>query len=241
MRIIRIFLRVIRRSFSRISRLYYLSNSERYVNHLRKCGVLIGSNNTFHPKSTSIDLTRPSLITIGSNCYMNNNFTLLTHDWVSHVFLYSGRDLINSSGKVTIGDNVSFGINVTILKGVKIGNNVFIGAGSIVTKDIPSNCIAVGAPCKPIMTLDEYYLKRKQASLAEAQEYALSIKERYGRNPRVEDFWEEFPLFCSGSDVDKYPSLPIKAQLGPSYSRFVSSHKAIFANYDAFINSIDIK
>lgn len=41
-------------------------------------------------------------------------------------------------------------MNVVIMKGVKIGNNVIIGANSIVTKDIPSNVIAVGAPCKPI-------------------------------------------------------------------------------------------
>ena len=228
-----------KRFISKISRMYFTSNSKRYINHLRKRGVSVGSNCIFHPKSTSIDMTRPSLITIGSNCYMNDNFTLLTHDWVSHVFIYSGRDFVNSSGKVTIGDNVSFGINVTILKGVVIGDNVFIGAGSIVTKDIPSNCVAVGVPCKPIMSLDEYYEKRKKASLNEAKEYALSIKERYGRNPVVDDFWEEFPLFCSGSDVEKYPSLPIKAQLGPSYSRFVSSHKALYDSFDAFIESLD--
>ena len=232
-------LSLVRRLVSRLIRPYYLSNSQRYVSHLRKCGVIIGSNCVFHPKSTKIDLTRPSLISIGSNCYMNDNFTLLTHDWVSHVFIYSGRDFINSSGKVTIGDNVSFGINVTILKGVQIGDNVFIGAGSIVTKDIPSNCVAVGVPCKPIMSLDEYYAKRKEASYVEAKEYALSIKERYGRNPRVEDFWEEFPLFCSGSEVDKYPSIPLKTQLGPSYSRYVSSHQAMFNSFEAFLESFD--
>ena len=51
---------------------------------------------------------------------------------------------------VHIGDNVWIGMNVVIMKGVKIGNNVIIGANSIVTKDIPSNVIAVGAPCKPL-------------------------------------------------------------------------------------------
>lgn len=52
------------------------------------------------PKTTCIDLTRPSLITIGDNCYMNEHFTLMTHDLVSHIFINSGRDFINSSGKV---------------------------------------------------------------------------------------------------------------------------------------------
>lgn len=49
-----------------------------------------------------------------------------------------------------IGNNVTIGVNVTIIGDVRIGNNVIIGAGSVVVKDIPDNCIAVGNPCKPI-------------------------------------------------------------------------------------------
>ena len=64
-----------------------------------------------------------------------------------------GKGFINSSGCVTIGDNVSFGQNVIVLKGVTIGDNCFIGAGSVVTKDIPANSVAVEAPCKVIMTI----------------------------------------------------------------------------------------
>ncbi len=54
---------------------------------------------------------------------------------------------------VTIGNNVWIGGSVTILPGVTIGDNVTIGAGSVVTKDIPSNSIAVGNPCKAIKTI----------------------------------------------------------------------------------------
>lgn len=53
-----------------------------------------------------------------------------------------------------IGDNVTLGVNVTIIGGVTIGNNVVIGAGSVVVKDIPDNCVAVGNPCRVIKTLD---------------------------------------------------------------------------------------
>ena len=55
---------------------------------------------------------------------------------------------------VHIGDNVWLGINVTVLKGVTIGENTVIGAGSIVTKDIPANVVAAGNPCKVIKHLD---------------------------------------------------------------------------------------
>ena len=57
---------------------------------------------------------------------------------------------------IEIGNHVFVGANSVILPGVKIGNNVVIGAGSVVPKDIPSNSIAVGNPCKVIMKKDNY-------------------------------------------------------------------------------------
>ena len=55
-----------------------------------------------------------------------------------------------SKGRPTIGDNVSLGANVTIIGNVKIGNNVTVGAGSVVVKDLPDNCVAVGNPAMVI-------------------------------------------------------------------------------------------
>ena len=52
-----------------------------------------------------------------------------------------------------IGDNVTLGVNVTIIGDITIGNNVTIGAGSVVVKDIPDNCVAVGNPCRVIKTI----------------------------------------------------------------------------------------
>lgn len=54
-----------------------------------------------------------------------------------------------------IGDNVTLGVNVTIIGNVTIGNNVTIGAGSVVVKDIPDNCVAVGNPCRVIKSIDK--------------------------------------------------------------------------------------
>ena len=55
---------------------------------------------------------------------------------------------------IIIEDNVWLGGNVVVLPGVKIGKNTVIGAGSVVTKDIPENVVAVGNPCKIIKNLD---------------------------------------------------------------------------------------
>jgi acetyltransferase-like isoleucine patch superfamily enzyme len=57
---------------------------------------------------------------------------------------------VHVSGNCQIGDFCNIGTNATILPRVKLGNNVTIGAGAVVTKDIPDNCVAVGVPAKII-------------------------------------------------------------------------------------------
>lgn len=56
---------------------------------------------------------------------------------------------------ISVGNNVWIGGNVTVLPGITIGNNVTIGAGSVVTRDIPDNTLAVGNPCRVIKSIDE--------------------------------------------------------------------------------------
>lgn len=233
---------MINKIIRKLQELYYKSSSERYCHWLRNKGILIGVGTKLRPKTTHIDLTRPSLVTIGENCYMNENFTLLTHDWVTKVFIQCGYEFLPSSGRVNIGNNVSFGQNVMILKGVTIGDNCFIGAGSIVTKDIPANSIAVGIPCKVVCTLEEFHKKREVACVEEALDYARSIKERYGRIPNVTDFWEEFPLFIDGDKVEQYPELKevIQRQLGPMYKSYVKSHKAQYNSISDFLKAAGI-
>lgn len=56
----------------------------------------------------------------------------------------------NKKGRILVGDNVHFGCGVTVLAPCKIGNNVFVGAGAVVTKDIPDNCTVGGVPARII-------------------------------------------------------------------------------------------
>lgn len=219
-----------------------LSN-KRYVKYLRSKGIIVGGGTKFRPFYTEIDLTRPSLVTIGDNCYFNKGFTLLVHDWVTRVFIYSGREFLPSSGKVTIGNNVSTAYNVTILKGVTIGDNVFIGANSVVTKDIPSNSIAVGIPCRVIMSIDDFHAKREIQCVKEAFDYALSIQQRFKRRPIITDFREEFVLFVDGDSIEQYPEMAelIRFQLGPSYQDYVKHHKALFPSFEDFLNAAGIR
>ena len=233
---------MIRGILRRLNYLWSRRSSDTFSEYLRMRGVLVGEGTYFQdPKYTEIDLTRPSLVTIGKNCFFNKYVEFHTHDWVSHVFIHSGRDMINSSGPIIIGDNVAFGRHVTVLKNVSIGNNCFIGAHSLVTKSIPSNSVAAGIPAKVMMTMAEFYEKRLMVREDEAFEYARSIVARFGRRPVPADFREEFPLFISGNEVDEYPELPIRYQLGPSYESFVLGHMAKYSSFDSFLAAAGIK
>ncbi len=90
-------------------------------------------------------------VTIGDDCFIGPNVSIYTacHS-TDPVERNSRREWAEP---VTIGDNVWIGGSVTILPGVSIGDNVTVGAGSVVTRDIPSNVVAAGIPCRVIKKL----------------------------------------------------------------------------------------
>lgn len=213
-----------------------LRNGDTYVKHLRSLGIVIGDGYFIpEPKRIEIDTTRPSLVTIGRNVRLNIGFTLLTHDFGCSVFRNLYSEFIPSSGKVTIGNNVYFARNCTVMKGVTIGDNCIIGYGSIVSKSIPSNSVVSGNPARVICSIEEYYELRKVLSIKEAVVYARSIKERFGRMPVAEDFWEEFPLFVDGRTMKKYPMLPYRRQLAGAYEEWVKKHQSPFEGIENFL------
>lgn len=217
---------------------YFLSlrSSDKHIDWLRSKGVKIGENTIIrYPMSTRIDLTRPSLISIGDNVDINKNFTIMTHDYSSFVFKNLYGEFVNSSWKVEIGNNIYFGTDVIVLKGVHIGNNCIIGAGSVVVKNIPDNSVAVGVPCRVICSTNEYFEKRKEKSIQEAFEYAQSIVERYGRKPKLEDFKEEFPLWCDASNINNYNYSFVEKQLKGIKDRWLKNHKKKFDDFSAFL------
>lgn len=163
----------------------------------------------------------------------------MTHDYVSNVFVNMGLDFINSSGKVTIGNNVSFGQNVMVLKGVTIGDNCFIGACSLVNKSIPANSIAAGIPCKVIMSIEEYYKRRKEKCEFEAFEYARSLQERFNRKPNVEELYEEYGLFVNGDEINKYPSLKLNENKDIINGQYLG-HKAKYKSFEEFLEAAGI-
>ena len=108
--------------------------------------------------------TEPWLITIGDNVHITNGARFITHDGGTLIFRKDVPDL-EITKPITIGNDVYFGNNAMVMPGCKIGNKVIIGAGAVVTKDIPDNSVAVGVPARVIKTADEYFEKLQKESL----------------------------------------------------------------------------
>lgn len=223
---------------NKIKRFLVYRNSDSLIRFLREKGIKIGEGCIFRrPFGVVIDTQRPSLISIGDNVDMNKNFSIYTHDYGSGVFKNAYDTVLNSSGKVSIGNNIYFGANCTVLKGVSIGDNCIIGAGSIVSHDIPANSVAVGNPCRVVCSLEEYYEKRKIKAFDEAKEYIRTIYERYGRRPNLSEMREEFIYFVDKRNIAEYlPQMPIIRELGPHYNRWIEKHEARFASFNEFVD-----
>ncbi len=111
-------------------------------------------------------------IEIGEEFFSNHNLIILDCAKVTfgnHVFIgpncsfYTAGHPLDATQRnegleyaypITVGDNVWFGGNVVVLPGITIGDNCVIGAGSVVTKDIPANSVAVGNPCKVVKEIE---------------------------------------------------------------------------------------
>lgn len=92
-------------------------------------------------------------VRIGAFCFIGPNCGMYT---AAHPLLAEERDQgFEKAMPIVIGDHVWIGADVTILPGVTIGENAVIGAGSVVTKDIPAQVIAVGNPCRILRKITE--------------------------------------------------------------------------------------
>ncbi len=216
----------------------YRRNSDSYIKWLRSQGVKIGyGTKVFDPKNIIIDITRPELIEIGDHVFLHGGVTIMTHDWTSWCFLHSHYEFYPSHSKVNIGNNVWFGRDVTVCKGVSIGDNCIIGIGSVVTKSIPSNSIAAGVPAKVICSYNDYFEKRSQKYVNEAIEYAKAIIFS-GRQPRPEDFADDYPCFVDGENYMDY-NYPYDIVFSPEqFEIWKKNHKKIYNGFNDFIKAV---
>ena len=113
-------------------------------------GFISVDDNSRFSSNVTINASDGGKIIIGKDCLFGPNVVLRTGN---HNYDQTEVSIVNQgyrSGNIIVGDDVWIGTNAVILAGVKIGNGAIIGAGSVVTNNIPSMAIAVGVPCKVI-------------------------------------------------------------------------------------------
>lgn len=139
-----------------IKELIYRFRGEYTTEYLLRNGMKVGANFN-RLNNVILDPSHCWLIEIGNNVTLAPRVHILCHDASTKLFL--GYTKI---GRVNIGNNVFIGANTVILPGVSIGDNVIIGANSTVCKDIPTNSVVAGSPTVFIQNTSDYIKKEKR-------------------------------------------------------------------------------
>ncbi len=139
-----------------IQRFSVIGSWKNYGNQTFEPSITIGRNcriGEYNQISACNKITIGDGLLTGRYVYIGDN----SHGGLSKEGAYvppAQRKLV-SKGEISIGQNVWIGDKVTILANVHIGDNVIIGANSVVTKDVPSNCIVAGVPAKVIKMIND--------------------------------------------------------------------------------------
>lgn len=145
-------------------------------------GVVVGENVKFYGATPGMFGSEPWLITIGSNVHIVSGCHFVNHDGGVLVLRHKYPDL-ELTAPINIGSYVYIGMNCTILPGVNIGDNVIVGAGSVVTKSFPGNVVIAGVPARIIKKMDDYIDKAKLNSLGfgglSGEEKAKMLKKHF--------------------------------------------------------------
>lgn len=217
-------------------------SSEAYVAYLRKLGMEIGDDVTIYsPRGSIIDKQYPWMIKIGNHVRITTGVTILTHDFSWSVlknYDYNGNvgAIFGASGKITIGDNVFIGMNSTILRGAQIGNNVIIGAGSVVTGKCEDGWVYGGNPAKKIISINDFYVKREAAQLDEAVVLVQEYYRHFHQVPPQDTLFEYFMLFADSNQLsEKYERQIRLGETREESIRYMRTSKRMFSDFDTFI------
>lgn len=134
------------------------------------CNTYIGKN--FYANFDCIFLD-VAPITIGDNVFFGPRIGLYTPYHPIDADVRASQ--LEGAKPITIGSNVWFGGNVTVVGGVTIGDDVVIGAGSVVVKDIPSHSVAVGNPCRVVREITDADREEWEAKAAEYRAWKDSL------------------------------------------------------------------
>lgn len=150
---------VLRRVIQKLKLRY--GSQETVITTLREMGVRVGERCRIYTANFG---SEPWLIRIGDHVCISNDVTFVNHNlnWP----FQDNYESLTSFGKIEILDNCQIGVGALILPNVAIGPNAIVGAGSVVTRDVPPDTVAAGSPARPICTLEEYKNKCVEGHIA---------------------------------------------------------------------------
>lgn len=180
----------------------YRASNDDYLSYLRRKGANIGEKCFIYaPNQTVIDMTSPYMITIGNEVLMTGPVTILTHDYSTHIYNVKYNKELATLRPVSIGNNVFLGWGCTILAGTTIGDNVIIGANSVVSGNVEANSVYAGNPARRIMSIDEYGRKRQGGQCVEAVQLFALLRAHLGRIPTEQEAWAYRNLWRGGESA----------------------------------------
>jgi acetyltransferase-like isoleucine patch superfamily enzyme len=159
----------------------YGHNEYTIAEYFRKQGAQIGANCRILVQNLG---SEPFLIKIGNNCTIAPCVSFINHDASAGLFRQEVPNL-NVFGKIEVKDNCFIGYGAIILYDVTIGPNAIVGAGSVVTKDVPANSVVAGVPARIITTTDDY----KQRCIKRWQKLGLQGSREEWQAQLVRHFW----------------------------------------------------
>lgn len=113
--------------------------------------ITVGANTTFTQTVHFCAQEDNTSIVVGEDCMFSNTIIVRTSD--SHpIYDLLTQERLNPAKNVVIGNHVWIAPNSKIMKGAKVGNNSIVGSNTMVTKEIPDNCLVIGSPCKIVKT-----------------------------------------------------------------------------------------
>lgn len=223
----------------KVAILGYRATSDSYIEHLKNIGVEVGNDVVlFRPMNTTIDTQNPHLLKIGNHVMITGPVTILTHDYSWSVLKRKYGEILGNQQETVLEDNIFIGWGATILAGSHIGANSIIGAGSIVSGKLEGNAVYAGNPAHKIMSIEDYYEKRKKKQLVEAVNYVKCYKARFGYNPSMDKLDEYFYLFFDPKNKEHREIFDFKLNLMGNYSESLQAAvgEAMFKSYEEFID-----
>ena len=174
-----------------IAMMYLTPGTKKRADYARKHNIYrsIGKNVIIQPRFIP---TYSELIAFHNNIVIARNVDFCTHDAIHQVLNKSQKDFSYKEqiGCIEIMDNVFIGSNSVVLYGTKIGPNVIVASGSVVTKDCEPNSVYAGCPAKRIGSFQEYMEKRKDKQINNRM--AITMHNQALTDDEIENAWKLF-------------------------------------------------